>query len=279
MRALILALVLLTPTAAFAGLADTLERKHGTGQIRAGNRAWSTAELKILDASLSVLDAKEKRALKNVDIVRMRRSPRPLGAGLYKVDRRGARILIYDRGFSGPGRGSATKPNRTIVHEVGHAVANWKSRRELWRANQAVKQANAAVNDYNAAVRDYNRRVQRFNRSQSSADKAALDTARRRVEGKGDQLQRKRTEALRKKRQVKRTIRDTRPPFVRAGVLAEYRKQLRGRLGPTPYGRRNLSESFAESFSLHHCEPKALKKALPKVQEWFRKNHHHEAME
>ncbi len=66
---------------------------------------------------------------------------------------------------------------------------------------------------------------------------------------------------------------------MRTGVLAEYRKHLRGRRGPTAYGRRNLSESFAESFSLHHCDPKELKRVLPKVQEWFQKNRHHKAME
>ena len=272
-------LLLLLPTAAHAGRADDLEREHGTGQIRSGDRRWSQDELKILDASLSVLHSKEKRALKGVDIVRMRTSPRPMGAGLYKVDRRGPRILIYDRAFRGDGRGSSRKPNRTIVHEVGHAMAHWKARRELATANRRVREANAAASAYNAEVRRYNGHVTRYNRSNSSARKAAVDRSRRTLDNMGSDLEKKRRAALRAKREVKRTIRETRPPFVRQGVLAEYRKHLRGRRGPTPYGRRNLNESFAESFSLHYCDPGALTKVLPAVQKWLKKDGHHRAME
>jgi hypothetical protein len=278
-RALILAFVLLVPTFAVAGTADQLEREHGTGQIRNGNRAWSGAELKILDASLSVLDRKEKRALKDVDFVRMRWSMRPFGAGLYKVDGRGNRILIYDRAFSGAGKGSSKKPNRTIVHEVGHAIAHWKTRKELARANRLVDSANNAVRGYNNEIRRYNQQVRRYNRTRNAADKRSLDAIQRKVESLGSGLERKKRDALKAKRRVNAVARFSRPPFVRTGILVDYRKILRGRLGPTPYGRRNLSESFAESFSLHHCEPKALKKVLPKVQEWFQQNRHHGAME
>ena len=278
MRALIL-LLLLWPLPVHAGTAEALAREHGTGSIRSGNRAWSAAELKILDASLSVLHPREKRALQGVDFVRLRRSPRPRGAGLHKVDGSGPRILIYDRAFAGPGKGSSRSPNRTIVHEVGHALAHWKARRALAQANRQVDSANAAVNTYNAEVRRYNAAVRRFNRSQRDADKRALDRLRESVGAMGSDLERKRTAALRGKRVVQQTARLTRPPFVRLGVLAEYRKELRGRLGPTPYGRRNLSESFAESFSLHHCDPKALKAVLPRVQTWFQEDRHHKAME
>lgn len=279
-RLLVLSLaLLLLPTVAWAGRADDLEREHGTGQIRNGNRAWSKDELKILDASLSVLHPREKRALAGVDFVRMRTSPRPRGAGLYKVDKRGPRILVYDRAFRGAGKGSSREPNRTIVHEVGHALAHWKARKELARANRSVEQANAAVNAYNAEVRRYNGHVNRYNRSNSAAHKKAVDRSRRTLDGMGSDLQKKRATALRLKRRVQRTIRETRPPFVRQGVLAEYRKHLRGRLGPTPYGRRNLNESFAESFSLHHCDPGALNTVLPGVRKWLKGNGHHAAME
>ncbi len=279
MRILLVALVLLISGLAVAGPAEDLAREHGTGRIRSGDRAWSAAELRILDASLSTLAPAEKRALQGVDIVRVRWSPRPWGAGLYKVDRKGPRILIYDRAFSGPGKGSSERPNRTIVHEVGHAVAHWRARRALARAQRDVDVANDAGKAYNAEVRRYNGHARRFNATGSASDKAAVDRSRRTLEGMGVKLQQKRIAALKANRRVRQTARRTRPPLPREGVLAEYRGLLRGRRGPTPYGRRDLNESFAESFSLHHCDPQALKRVLPEVQRWFQEDRHHKAME
>ncbi len=268
-------LLLLIPQLAFAGgLADRLEQRFGTGEIRPGVRRWTEPELKVLEASLASLEPKELRALRGVDIVRQGLSPRPFGAGLYKVDRRGARILIYDRAFRGPGKGSSRKPNRTIVHEVGHAISHKPVRDAQRKARRDVNAANAAVDAYNAQVRRTNAAARRFNRSQKASDRKTVDRERRKLRPLGERKDALMKVAQASNRTTRQLHRRHRSPTPRGGLLKEYRQQLRGKRGPTPYGRTSLQESFAESFSLHHCDPSALKKKLPRVAEWFRARGH-----
>ena len=278
LRALVLCLVLGLPATALAGLADRLETEHGTGQIRDGNRRWTTQELKILDASLSTLDRKEKRALRGVDIVRMRTSPRPRGAGLYKVDRRGARILVYNRAFRGEGRGSARAPNRTLVHEVGHAVSHFRVRRLLEQANRAVGRTNAAVDAYNAEVRRHNRLARTANRSGKEGDRRALAAAKAKLKDLAGRLRAEQKEASVARRRLRSAQRDFGGLLPRQGPMAGYRKALHGRLGPTAYGRTSIRESFAESYSLYYCAPEELRRKLPKVAAWIDAGGHREGM-
>lgn len=271
---LVLLLLLIPQLALAGGLADRLERQFGTGEIRAGAKRWSDGELAILKASLEALDPKERRALRGVDIVRMGLSPRPFGAGLYKVDRRGARILVYDRAFKGEGKGSARRPNRTIVHEVGHALSHKAVRDAQRKAKQDVDAANVAVDAYNQEVRRYNRAVRRHNQARRAGKEYRFGGSQdyiRMLRDRKDGLIRTATDS---KKRTRRLHRAHRSPLPRTGLLEEYRSHLRGRRGPTPYGRTTLQESFAESFSLHHCDPAALEKALPRVAQWFRQRGH-----
>ena len=200
---LVVAFAAFIPSAGAASpRADRIESTYGVGDIRAGDKQWSIGELKIVEASLRVLGEEELPGMRGVELVRMRRSPRILGAGLYKVDGEGPRILVYDRAFQGEGKGSSTDPNHTLVHEFGHAIAHKSVRVATRRADRALHQ-------------------------------------------------------------------DYRSPFPRYGILRDYKTSLGLRFGPTPYGRLNLMESFAESFMLHHVDPDALKKSLPRVHEWF----------
>lgn len=57
-------------------------------------------------------------------------------------------------------------------------------------------------------------------------------------------------------------------------VMAAYLRALDGDPAPTDYGNASTHESFAESFSLFHVDPEALKRARPKVFAWFAKGGH-----
>ncbi len=249
--------------------ADRLEATYGVGSIEGGNKDWTDAELRIVEASLRVLDPTELRGVKGVKLVRMRRSPRIFGTGIYKVDGKGPRILIYDRAFRGPGKGSASVPNQTLVHEFGHAIAHKAVRVATRRAERAVGDANRLVDKYNDAVRRYNALARRWNATRDARVKDEMVPIARRIRRlEGDIVEVRRR--VRKLQRVARSLNsDHNSPFPRVGVLRDYRAALGLRFGPTPYGRSNLQESFAESFMLHKTDRRTLKKRLPKVAKWF----------
>jgi hypothetical protein len=266
---LVVAITLIPASASAKPRAERLEDSYGVGEIRAGDKAWTDAELRIVEASLKKLSAEELPGVRGVQLVRMRRSPRLFGTGLYKVDKKGPRILVYDRAFAGPGKGSASKPNHTLIHEFGHAIAHKAVRVATRRAERAIDKANDLVDGYNTEVRNYNRLVREYNAGRDAKVRSRITVSGRRV----NRLARDATDARKKSRKLSRTAaalhRDHRSPFPTSGVLRDYKLTLGWALGPTPYGRLNLQESFAESFMLHHCAPKQLKKRLPKVYKWL----------
>ena len=60
-------------------------------------------------------------------------------------------------------------------------------------------------------------------------------------------------------------------------VLKAYRRQTGGKRGPTRYGRRTVTESFAESFALYKLDRAALKRWSPEVRAWFDEGGHLQA--
>jgi len=267
---LVVAFAAFIPSAGAASpRADRIESTYGVGDIRAGDKQWSIGELKIVEASLRVLGEEELPGMRGVELVRMRRSPRILGAGLYKVDGEGPRILVYDRAFQGEGKGSSTDPNHTLVHEFGHAIAHKSVRVATRRADRALAATNDLVSKYNAAANRFNASARRYNATRDPAIRAELRPLSRRVERLGHDVVASRKKLRKLERSARALHQDYRSPFPRYGILRDYKTSLGLRFGPTPYGRLNLMESFAESFMLHHVDPAALKKSLPRVHEWF----------
>ncbi|GEM_PF-2036266 len=272
---LVLLIALLVPTTAWgASRSDRIEATYGIGNIENGTASWTDRELKIVEASLRILDEAELRGVQGVKLVRMKRSPRIAGTGLYLVDGEGPRILIYDRAFKGPGKGSPKVPNQTLVHEFGHAIAHKTVRAATRRAERAVDEANALVDKYNAAVGRYNALARRWNQTRDRAVKDEMVPVGRRIRRLEGDIVEIRREVRKLNRKARELHSDHNSPFPRSGVLRDYKVALGLRFGPTPYGRRNLQESFAESFMLHKTDRKTLKKRLPKVAKWLQADGH-----
>jgi hypothetical protein len=269
-RAILALLLTLLATPAHAGRADDIAARWGTGRIRGGARPWSAAELETLDRTLGRLDPLERKALVGVQLRRQATSPRPGQSGVFRQTRRGARFIsIFDPAF----RADRDSCNHTIAHEVGHAVSAWSLRRSEAAMRRAVDAYNTAVDASNAAVTRYNALVRRSN----TGDRAARDSlpvARQRLESAKQKAADRLPAVTSSKRARQRDARDFARGSPRRGVFAGYRKALAGKRGPTRYGRRNLKESFAESFALFRCEPKTLDEKLPRVLRWFRDGGH-----
>lgn len=194
--------------------ASAIRKAHGSGVIKGSGRRWKNWELRILDGALGRLHKDERRVLKGVTIVRSGSSPNPWQAGKYQTDSRGRYTLrVYNRAFASQKTGfvgGADRPRPagaiTILHELGHAVAQWPTRRAFERG-------------------DF-RKAKRLSKSNS--------------------------------------------------LLKAYRRARGVSRGPTPYGRRSINESFAESFALYHLDPAALKRWNGDVYRWFADGGHRE---
>jgi hypothetical protein len=60
-------------------------------------------------------------------------------------------------------------------------------------------------------------------------------------------------------------------------VLRAFLVVKAGERGPTDYGDSSPHEAFAESFALFHIDPDALRRALPRVYQWFKNDGHERA--
>ena len=57
-------------------------------------------------------------------------------------------------------------------------------------------------------------------------------------------------------------------------VIEAFRRARGPERGPTPYGRKNIHESFAEAFGLFKTDPDALMRVMPRTAAWFAQGGH-----
>lgn len=265
-----LLLALAVPSPADAATAGELTARYGLAGVITEGRAWSASELDILGDTLAALSAAERRALRDVAIVRAPRSRRSVReAGLFHWDGEGRRIYIYDRAFRRAGT-----PNWTIVHEIGHAITFLPFVEQTAREKAVIQRFNAAVLHHNKLITTYNAAVRRYNANNNADDKRVLEQLRPRIERAASNLAESRANALRSKRRLKRLRRVVNRRRPGDGVLAAYRKVLGRGPHPTRYGRTHIRESFADALAMYHCQPDRLELLLPRVHDWFAKGGH-----
>ncbi len=262
--------------------ATALREGFSLGRIRGRGRSWKREELGVVKDSLSLLSGKERRAVRGLDFVR---APAWRGgarhAGRCRRYRRGVRMMVYDRAFAGDRYGffgSVRSPRpasfSTILHEVGHALADWPARQAWDEVDRKQRRQKRVYKEYKKAYRSY--------RAAYSAYRASVPSGRRELIAKREQAMKKRqaeAEALGKRlrsvQDEQRRLNHRYRRIQRRGpVIRAYRKALVGRRGPTRYGRTSIHESFAESFALYRGDPAALQRILPRVYRWFEQGGH-----
>jgi hypothetical protein len=259
-----------------------VDARFSLGSIRSAGRRWSDTELGVLEGALGLLRGAELGAVKGLDFVR---TPAWMGgarhAGRYRKDSRGALIVVFDRAFAGDRYGFFGPLNRprpasssTVLHEVGHALADWPARIAWQKVAAQQSRQKQVYRAYRSAYRDYRRAHSRYRAAALSGNPKVRATREREMKkqeglalGLAARLERVQAEQKRLNRSYRRLQR-------RSPVLAEYRKALAARRGPTAYGRTSIHESFAESFSLYRGDPAALERILPRVYSWFERGGH-----
>jgi hypothetical protein len=256
---------------------DELARRWGLGKMTADGAPFSDAMLAGLEAGLPLLTPGERARIGGVRFVAMPTDPRHAGrAAVYRggVDGEPGTVELYadvigDGGqwFSGCARRPLPGSVQTVLHELGHALAEAPARvararlAAVRRGIEARQRAEEhAWADYERAARDA--RPSAVDRDGGAWFTEALATWRRRlvaehaaIAAAWDAYQ----------AGVARVAADEDG----GPVVAAYARLAGALDGPTPYGRTNPEESFAEAFALWHTDPDAVALLWPDVARWF----------
>ncbi len=255
-----------TPTA------QELVERFGLRAVRQESRAFQPNELRALEAALSLLSPQEQTLIRDIAFVRLpadsEASPSVKGHhiwGRYRsnlAQQRSREILLFDTPDAHQQSLFIGDPNQPypiatlcLLHEMGHAIADYARMRVLHRQD-----------DWLAASRRF---------SQAMKTTSARQSPQRDEEQKQQaaQLRQERVALLSAMDAVSEGYRTDRGP-----VLAVYGELDGSTRGPTPYGRTDIAESFAESFALFKADPAALRRVNPEVYRWFAQGGHLKAL-
>lgn len=253
---------------------EQLKTQYGIAAIRDGNRAWKPYELHALERSLSLLSKDERNVIQGVHFVREARA---------KKGAKGLKLNEIWGQYHGPGRlqeprtinlfdvepGTDTAqfigepdhphplPSMCILHEIGHAIADHPRAKMNEECHQQIEEAKKLIEQWNALK----------SAGQTESPEGLV------LGNKLIELKQKREEHDLRHERLRASYRRSEGP-VHAAFLA-----VRGPdKGPTKYGRTDVEESFAESFSLYKADPEALRRIYPDVLDWFMSGGHIQAM-
>ena len=250
--------------------ADELRGRFGVGPIE----GWSGRELGSLQRALELLDARELAVISGLPF--RRRSDAPSYApkppenlvgsgakacGLYRWDRGQRFIEMYDCAFAAESYGfvgSADRPLapsvRTIVHEIGHALAKRQITDLLDRMLASYPEAKELADE--------------FNRQRYVASHSELGHFRKMSE----EITAISQILTRWNAAMTTGVGNTSP------ILADF-DRVRGTTGFTAYGRWSSDEAFAEAFSLYRADPEACKRISPEASAFFAAGRHIPALQ
>lgn len=246
---------------------EAVSEKYGVGAFENLDAKWDARTVGLVDRTLALLTPEELALIKGLKFVRKR------DGGIYRAHyvtsgKEGGRFFIYDSAFNNDEKGFVGDPAAptpeflyVLLHEIGHAIADARTL-ELTVANYAAQvEAADATTAVNAKISVYNGRID----AKAAADE--LGPLKEQVEALS-------ATALRlRETRVRVSARRDRLEFENKtrGRLAEYEltRVLAPSQSPTDYGRKDLRESFAESYSLFKTDPAALARAAPQALAWF----------
>ncbi|MEE2837189.1 MAG: hypothetical protein VYB65_14320 [Myxococcota bacterium] len=245
--------------------------------FRNADGRWTQGEAEVIQSALNRLSERERRHIADLPFIRHRlpvdASHSPNHAGHYYQKGCRREIRVYDRTFASDRFifvGSPHRPirnsERTILHEVAHAIAAVPLHRIECALDQLIDQHNDLVESLKADQHRLNEQIVDYNASgnaqRSPQRRHAIERARAALRKKANQ-----------KNALARQLNQLRPTAHRLReqmpALVAYQQRANGRYGPTRYGAVSVSESFAESFSLHHTDPAALERVMPGMNAWF----------
>jgi len=257
-----------------APLPAALSARFGIGAVSGQDREWQPIELYALEQALGLLSPAELSTLSSVPFVRKQRAdraakslpPDKIWAQYFggTSEEQPRRIFLYDTKeahenslFIGDPEKAQPIVTMCLLHEIGHALADF-ARIQVYRTrDQQISQHNALVERWNALLA-----ADRLQGPERDELKQKLAQIRAESDGYEPQFLQTKRDYDRRQGPVHATFRRVRGPD----------------RGPTDYGRTDIEESFAESFALYKADPAALRRIYPEVHDWFAAGGHLQAL-
>ena len=241
---------------------DQIQKKYQLGPLVGRSSSWSADNYAVLETALETLSEKEIAVIKDMPIVRERdqMGKHDNKTGLYIYNNSYAEILLFDKLYKHLEQGYSGTPNKpynlgdvTLIHEIGHAIANYPF------LNWVTLQKNTRT-AYNKKVSDINAFGRKIPVSQSSKYKQEKD----------------RLEEIRVV--LDQSKQKTREYSSQSPVIASFLEVRSFTEGPTEYSNTSPDEAFAEAFSMFRLDPQALERIDPKLYQWFATDTHIQVM-
>lgn len=256
---------------------DELSKRYAIGAILDGERAWQPLEIHSLSQALGLLTEAELVAIRGIPFMRHARAKS--GAKGYSADKiwgeyhgdvgkdasvEAREIHLFD---TSPGHDTSLfigEPGRfypipvmCLLHEIGHAIADYARIRIARTHSRLIDVHNQRADEWNGLRAAGRLTSERAVELQKQLDAIKAESAKHEPLYQAIKQQYKREDG----------------PVHAAYLLARGNEK-----GPTPYGRTDIEESFAESFALYKADPSALKRVYPGLYEWFAAGRHIQAL-
>jgi len=264
-----------------------LVETFGIGPLVGTGRQWTPKALGLLYTALSLLPPevraylkglpfhREAKPSKNV-MKRIQNRSRKFNVleAIYAEGVRGPSVTVYDSALQLSGRfvGDPIQPRPpsvlTLLHEMGHAFAEFYRQQALREHAQNSDNFEALRTTFNALVDKRNHHVESMANPPTAAQV-------RTVQQMDQKLNDQQTQLTTLQESLSLAFEHlSNPPAV--SPAAEAMLQILGKPGraPTPYGRTSPEEAFAECFALFYVDPLALKRANKEVYAWFQSGGH-----
>lgn len=264
----------LMPKAQQLQTTEQLQQLYGIAAVATGDKQWQPYELYSLEKALGLLSLDERTAISGVRFVReSRATDASKGVALNEVwgQYQGSSSLsespvinLFDvedehdmASFVGEPSNPHPVPTMCLLHEIGHAIADYPR----LRVNEECKKESAKLL---GLVEEW-----KSQRSLELLDSTKALALRTRIDAQKQAI------AAHNQRHTRAQELEQRSG---GPVLAAYLAARGPKRGPTKYGRKDIAESFAESFALFKADPEALRRIYPEAYSWFAAGGHMRAM-
>jgi hypothetical protein len=248
-----------------------LSARFDIGALEESDAAWSPDERRALAKALELLAPDELALIAGTTFRRAKRQQQGRAA-LHTPSSLGepSRISLFDTAFEPADGGVAYvgTPERVvpssvfvILHEIGHVISKAERRRLLLERQAQVESYSIAARTLDLAARESARDAGLQLEREAEMARASLE-----LEGRFASIR-----ALDGQLEALRTG--------LASVEQRYAELPFALEGPTPDGRGDPRESFAESFALYHVDPESLRWIAPQTLAWFADAAHLEGTE
>ena len=252
-----------------------LAARFGIGRLEdSADARWRADERRMLQKALELLSPRELELIAGLSFRRARLSAKG-NTGLHTGSDAGdpGHITLFDAAFrtadgftryAGSPQDAVPRAVLTMLHEIGHAIADAERHRLLVRRRAESESYDARNAKYAVFAKDYER-----HRNLQGAE------AERRREELWPELQVLKIEMEEHVHAI-RSI-DAAIAQARTGpqsVEGRYATLPGATDGPTEYGSTAQEESFAEAFALYHVDPESLRWIAPRSHEWFAAEEH-----